>query len=466
MLCRRFPLNNPEVFEKWKDFVEQSDTDKMKKQKPKKITKYSSICSKHFDPSDFVFTHSRKFLKKSAVPTFREREFKEQPLEENTIEYAEDPLCNSFCYFCRKFSQLIVVDQYYFDVIRKCLPSIVVLTPGFHRICSECTKLLNTFSAFIDMAMVSQNNLLGNEIQSIKRNIKVEPEFTNFEESSFHLQPAPQVMTSMAAQKKCEILEIVDIKPFHFENGLQHESVYEDEDEIQILSPKPMKVELMDPDDEGSNELELIRNYVFVSTVFLQDHNYTKSDSLENVEPRVKTENDEPFEMPQTAASVPCKQCSQCGKTFRNLKKYLIHKILNHKAQKYSKRNISLKRRFSKPSTLVEKTENLQAKHPADNFRREIIKKKEKIKSYICPTCSKEFKGSKNLYQHKISHRTASNYQCHLCNKKFKRSHGLKQHVKSIHEKEKNHKCPICNHKYLLKADMTKCRHSKLKNRL
>jgi len=83
-------------------------------------------------------------------------------------------------------------------------------------------------------------------------------------------------------------------------------------------------------------------------------------------------------------------------------------------------------------------------------------------KLYKCPTCCKRFPGSKNLYQHKISHAT-SYYSCNICEKRFQRPHGLRQHVKSIHEQEKKHICPICSHRFALKADMHKCKHSKLK---
>ncbi|EDS26344.1 zinc finger protein 358 [Culex quinquefasciatus] len=85
------------------------------------------------------------------------------------------------------------------------------------------------------------------------------------------------------------------------------------------------------------------------------------------------------------------------------------------------------------------------------------------LKAYICETCGKRFGGQMNLTQHRLTHTELRQFACKLCPKVFKRSGGLSQHVKSFHMKIKPYQCPVCFRDLALKADMTRCRHSKLK---
>lgn len=481
-LTRRFPFSNHAVFKKWVDFVMQSNNTKNKK--PKKITKFSSICCKHFLKSDFSSSQTRKFLKKNVVPSIttevvvnlRERQ---DTLDDEPVEVVlEDPLSNDACGLCKNSSHatLNLVDDYYFGLIRKCLPLVNINLNLLQKLCADCIKMLENFSLFVDKVISSQCIFVPEPsiLKCPERSIKVEP-LTSFDEElkrpNIQVVNFTQQSPSFTQQKKCEILEIVDIKPFHF-----HQESYDDEDEIQILSPKQLKVELTDPDEDGSNELELIRNYVHISTVFLHDHNYTLTSTLKGVEHNVKTEFDDDAVLCEPAVVV--KICNLCNKTFKTFKKYLIHKLRVHQAMKTQKsracsgcskiftrdsklRNHKIhgcqRRKIGKICTKV--IERKMQKAVKAHLKQQVKRLK---KSYSCPTCHKTFNGPKNLYQHKVSHK-ASFYSCSLCDKKFKRAHGLKQHVKSIHEKEKNFICPICKHPYLLKADMTKCRHSKLK---
>lgn len=493
----RFPFNNREILQKWVDFIAQSGPNNTKKYlKTKKISKYSSICCRHFLPSDFIENRfSRKFLKKSAIPTLsgEDNQHVESSLKSDPVQYESDaievepsdPLNFDFCSLCSSSSGKInSMDDFILNLIRKCLPISVHLT-SLQNICDECVKNLKSFSSFIDK--VATLHSLPDKIENsfcleanIHRNIKVEP-ITNNENDE--KRPVIQVInfaakeTSMmnpyedlgmmsnpfTHQKKCEILEIIDIKPFHYET-MQQES-YDNEDDIQILSPKQMKVEIPDPDEDGSNELELIRNYMYISTVFLQDHNYTK---LEGVEQNVKTENDEEMNIEVTSENQAqqsrltkvLRSCKLCNASFRTFRKFLVHKTFEHQSKSTKSRRKKLNSR-QKLKKIREICAEIIKRKKISTRKPRTLKNKMK-KSYACKICLKVFSGSKNLYQHSISHSSLF-YSCSLCTKKFKRSHGLKQHFKSIHEKEKNHVCPICEHCYLLKADMIKCRHSKLK---
>lgn len=445
------------------------ESDSSKEKKPKKISKYSSICSRHFLPSDFSQSQARKFLKKNAVPSIVKpsaaHQQNETQTEDEPVEVPlEDPLSNSICNLCASSSHsLTLVYDDHVSLIRKCLP-FSINSNHIQKLCTECIRNMNAISSFLDKVISAQHVLANSgynqeEEANMKRRIKVEP-ISNYEGESKADQEAPTIHVvdfsqrqpkQLTSQKKCEILEIVDIKPFNFDATLQQE---DDEDDIQILSPKQLKVELTDPDEDGSNELELIRNYIHISTVFLKDHNYVKDESEKG---GVKTEHDEveDFLIEQSAS---IKICRICHKNFKSIRKYLIHKNVVHRQKKL----IRNKQRKNANQVKIRKV----CAKIIEQKKRKVVKLAEKKssrkRSYSCPTCNKVFSGSKNLYQHKLSH-SSNSYQCKICDKSFKRRHGLNQHIKSVHEKEKKNVCSICNYGYHLLADMVKCRHSKLK---
>uniref|UniRef100_A0A182NEC8 Protein krueppel n=1 Tax=Anopheles dirus TaxID=7168 RepID=A0A182NEC8_9DIPT len=83
-------------------------------------------------------------------------------------------------------------------------------------------------------------------------------------------------------------------------------------------------------------------------------------------------------------------------------------------------------------------------------------------KTYICETCGKRFSGPSNLWQHRLTHSEVRQFNCNQCPKVFKRKGGLSQHIRAIHMNIKPYQCATCGHEYALKADMTRCRHSRL----
>ncbi|XP_058453954.1 zinc finger protein 782-like [Malaya genurostris] len=85
------------------------------------------------------------------------------------------------------------------------------------------------------------------------------------------------------------------------------------------------------------------------------------------------------------------------------------------------------------------------------------------LKIFVCETCGKRFGGQVNLSQHRMTHVDVRQFACKLCPKVFKRTGGLNQHVKAFHMKIKPYQCTVCRRDFALKADMTRCRHSKLK---
>lgn len=444
---------------------DQTDT------KPKKISKFSSVCSQHFVASDFSQSQQRKFLKKTAFPSVNKNKLQKDNRkvvkdDDEPIEIqmeAEDPLNNDNCGLCRSLTHLTAVENFHIALIHKCLPLVMINDNFLQKLCKNCISILDTFSMFIDKVLTVQSDFcqltkdFNSSVLPAPR-IKVEPLANIEEEVKF---PSIQVINftqEPPAAKKCEILEIVDIKPFNFDQTLQN---YDDEDEIQILSPKQLKVELTDPDEDGSNELEQIRNYVYISTVFLQDHNYFQP--LELSDGGVKTEyDDEPNNQPRISADF----CSLCSKSFKSFRRFLIHKLSVHQTSKSKlkkhRKNVFVQRKIRKICSAIIKQKKQKALKENKKPERNRKALKSSGKTFDCPICEKKFSGTKNLYQHKISHQVSS-FFCNACDKKFKRAHGLKQHVKSIHEKEKNFECSVCNHRYLLKADMHKCRHRSLK---
>lgn len=509
-LIFRLP-KNPEYRSKWLEFIQQQHLTKNISER--NISNYSSLCSNHFKPNDFLETGMRnKKLKKSAIPSInhhqqQQQQQKQQPelqIQEQhppvEIVIEEDPVVYELCGLCRTPShQLHPIDEFATVLIRKCIPFIHL---NFNlclmqKMCIDCVAILNTFSSFIDKILIAQNMIninqdnvhLQNEIiprTSIEERpihyIKTEDDTSVEDEAkvpfltpiNFEKSPNHRVKP-YTTQKKLEILEIVDIKPLNFlpieTNALNCSDVNEsssyEENECQILSPPQLKVEITD----GDNELELIKSFVQNTTILLHDHNYV----MENqpITRKVKDECDNEAEIIQITENIK-KKC--CKRTFKSFKKFLLHKIFKHKQMPRKQCKKCLKTfpndinfRYHKIQFCIGSKERSKKTHEVLKKIVEksklIVKEPKRRKNYSCQICMKKFHGPKNLYQHKLSHQENSKC-CGICGKMFKRMHGLKQHIKAQHEKQKLFNCQVCQHAYSLKTDMKRCKHRDLKRSL
>lgn len=475
----RFPFYNPDITKKWFEFVKK--TSKMP-ESTKTITKYSSICSLHFKPSEFNphGNTTRKFLKKSAVPSiissekFRLGVVKDQ---NEILVIDDDPIIYESCGLCKTPSaqhHLSNFDEFNFTLMRKCIPFINFNINIMQRICVDCEAILNTFSSFIDKILIAQNLinqeiiLQQNELQFL-RNIKIEP--SSEEEYSINSENSSLKIQKQPVQKKLEILEIVDIKPMNFPgNFLPYETnalISEINESYDEAAPQ-LKFEIA---DDANDELEEIKKYMLASSVCLHDHNYHHLDvNMGNV---IKKEYEVREDHEISDSPVPpeineiqfVKIC--CRKRFNRFKSFLLHKIIKHKKNNACKvckkvflNEVSLKHH---KKYLCQKLTKKFYKKIIENIRKKKVSEKPKNKKfYSCPACRKLFKGPKNLYQHKLSHRVA-NITCKICGQIFKRKHGLKQHIAAQHERKRIYNCPTCNHPYALKGDIKRCKHSDLK---
>lgn len=72
------------------------------------------------------------------------------------------------------------------------------------------------------------------------------------------------------------------------------------------------------------------------------------------------------------------------------------------------------------------------------------------IKAYVCGVCKKSFKNSKQLNNHKATHKQKnedSNYFCEYCKKPFNDRRQLKIHIDGVHKKLKPYLCSFCGYK-------------------
>jgi hypothetical protein len=74
------------------------------------------------------------------------------------------------------------------------------------------------------------------------------------------------------------------------------------------------------------------------------------------------------------------------------------------------------------------------------------------VKAYVCTICKKAFKNSKQLGNHKITHKNKNEYErlklsCEVCCKSFSDKRQLKIHMNVVHEKIKPFLCNYCGYK-------------------
>lgn len=70
------------------------------------------------------------------------------------------------------------------------------------------------------------------------------------------------------------------------------------------------------------------------------------------------------------------------------------------------------------------------------------------IKAYTCEVCAKDFKNSKQLANHKISHKETPPARsiCNICNRDFRSKRYLLAHKRSVHQKEVRFYCEKCEY--------------------
>lgn len=80
-----------------------------------------------------------------------------------------------------------------------------------------------------------------------------------------------------------------------------------------------------------------------------------------------------------------------------------------------------------------------------NNFHKKIHSE---IKAYTCEVCAKDFKNSKQLANHKISHRETPPERCvcDICNRDFKSRRYLLAHKRTVHQKEVSFYCEKCEY--------------------
>lgn len=72
------------------------------------------------------------------------------------------------------------------------------------------------------------------------------------------------------------------------------------------------------------------------------------------------------------------------------------------------------------------------------------------LKAFSCDECDKAFKNSKQLRNHKLTHKEKSQknmYCCEVCNKTFFERRQLRIHMDGVHKKIKPFLCSYCGYK-------------------
>ena len=140
--------------------------------------------------------------------------------------------------------------------------------------------------------------------------------------------------------------------------------------------------------------------------------------------------------------------CYLCSKPFDSSAALCKHRLTHQKQGKDGKKyyNCSAcKKKFTLVSSL-ERHVNRVHKNLDDNPSNAITKKFTR-KISQCYFCSKEFKSSKDLFEHRRTHKTKAEdgkmyYNCNDCGKKYGQVNGLKNHINRIHKNVR--KCVEC----------------------
>lgn len=280
---------------------------------------------------------------------------KEAP--KNLIE--EKTLSDRICALCLSY----VVDptrkelELYLDLIKKCLPKLI-LTPEKilnKKVCANCIENLLMISNFWDRIYSIQNELDSEAVDNSENSDdptssqESSDQNTVYENTRIHLNPAPKIlikkepvtfeedeeysnaeecqMEPPASERKCEILEVLDIKP---------DLTYDFMKSIGMASA--MKVELSNEEEDCVVEEEEIieseSDYIG-SYLVSHDHCYvmrTQEDSNSPWDNRGFQEVEEASlnGIQDDFSIIQGKTCNFCFKSFNSTKKMLIHKYRWH----------------------------------------------------------------------------------------------------------------------------------------
>lgn len=182
-------MTNPAILAKWIQFTGRGNN--------WTPTRWSSICSRHFDSSDFREYLSRKCLKKTAIPTIHTKnnivyetyhitsatnssentrtmhseQDDESPATDNDHSHHnnEKPIENCrLCgehpdehLLCNNHSSISLDDQEIDTMFRKCLPTVNIQADSNHSrvLCRDCVTQLRQYSLFIDKVLSYQREL-------------------------------------------------------------------------------------------------------------------------------------------------------------------------------------------------------------------------------------------------------------------------------------------------------------------
>ncbi|KAH8409441.1 hypothetical protein KR222_005049, partial [Zaprionus bogoriensis] len=148
--------------------------------------------------------------------------------------------------------------------------------------------------------------------------------------------------------------------------------------------------------------------------------------------------------------SYRCRHCQLIS--FTHWRIYRRHE-LKCRPRRRAQRGVARRRR----ATLTTSTTTAAAEQPQTAAKRNG---NGNGSSHSCSVCQKSFSSRTGLKQHRITHSSERRHKCSICDRVFKRRNGLSQHVKGFHLQLKPHQCPVCQHRYALKCDMLRCRHS------
>lgn len=492
----RFPFNNPKILSHWIRFTGRGSN--------WKPSRWSSICSRHFDITDFREYLSRKCLKKNAVPTVnaatKNNISYETYLLNNTSDYArtesydfgtcsESHINSEKSALCRLCGERIdysisseiglVEDDEINAMIIKCLPNINMnpdVDPS-RSVCVECVTQLKQYSDFVDRILIYQKDFVWNESYSVDPQnhhtiaetsntnnlgpifIKQEPINVKQEKIDNSIRKSQGSQSAYNSLDTAEDLDISHIK-FSSTHCERCNRIFLSHFE---LSNHECLDEVSSSEKEPTNNCEIMEIITLNKPVSFID---LAEDELNIVEiKKLKTENileiDRHVEVEHAYAK----------KTVHLLKEEIID--IGNSEQGLSNvytldpssdncENNSIETTVIDTSLSTYKCNQCQKTFTSQEFLDDHLTNMHSFKTKTCPICTLQFNSIYEYLRHKTkSHRTT----CLRCKKKFSSNWILRNHEKMC-KREINDfifSCKHCNTQ--INSFMEMRRHVKLCNR-